>query len=162
LDFLAGSTTSFDTDFGEPLVVLPDGKVTCRICGRTLSNATSGKRHYINSHQPNLAATCKVCKKTFKNMQTMKGHMKRDHGISQKMMKAAVVRSATVGVILDEHNNDIIMIKQNNSENDYDDETLPLPIIEQQHQEEISQDNIIDDEEISQHDIIYDEMNQTV
>jgi hypothetical protein len=62
----------------------PDGKVTCLICGKTLSNSGAGKRHYINTHQPAEQAMCNICEKTYKNMHTMKVHIKRDHGMTYK------------------------------------------------------------------------------
>ena len=74
----------------DSFAILPDGKVTCLICTKTLSNFTSARRHYKTSHQPTEASKCSVCEKTYKNTQTMKAHMKRDHKISQKMLKAGV------------------------------------------------------------------------
>ena len=103
-----------DAEIGpDALAVLPDGKVECMICSKTLSNATSGRRHYLNSHQPTEAAKCSVCQKTYKNMQTMKAHMKRDHNISQKMMKAArssiIITEPNVVISTNEDNDETLL-----------------------------------------------------
>merc|ERR1711862_563242 len=76
-----------DDFLGGCLISTGDGKVQCVPCGKILSHYTSARRHYINTHT-NLSesATCHLCMRTYKNSQTMKSHMKRDHGISQKMI----------------------------------------------------------------------------
>ena len=77
---------SADEILGDFLISIGDGKVQCAPCGKVLSHYTSARRHYINTHLPSQSATCHLCLKSYKNTQTMKAHMKRDHGISQKMI----------------------------------------------------------------------------
>ena len=78
---------SADDFLGDYLISLGgDGKVQCAPCGKVLSHYTSARRHYINTHLPSESATCHLCSRTYKNSQTMKAHMKRDHGVSQRMI----------------------------------------------------------------------------
>ena len=42
------------------LAPLPEGRVACLKCGKTLSSIQNGKRHYATSHQPNKPETCKI------------------------------------------------------------------------------------------------------
>ena len=69
------------------LAALPDGRVTCLLCGKTLSNVNNGKRHYKSAHQPNEPARCRVCKKLCKNKQARDMHLRRDHGLTPKLMR---------------------------------------------------------------------------
>ena len=78
-----------EEDEGEAgaLVALPDGRVTCLKCGKTLSNVHNGKRHFQTTHQPNQPARCKVCKKLCKNKQSRDAHLRITHGLTPKQMK---------------------------------------------------------------------------
>ena len=49
------------------LAQLPEGRVACLKCGKTLSNIQNGRRHYATSHQPNKPESCFICKKLCKN-----------------------------------------------------------------------------------------------
>ena len=72
------------------LAKLPDGKVACLKCGKTLSSIFNAKRHYATSHQPNKAAKCKFCGKICKNTLAREAHMRRIHGVTPAMMKNVI------------------------------------------------------------------------
>lgn len=69
------------------LAPLPEGKVACLKCGKTLSNAASGKRHYALSHQPNQPVRCNICKKVCKNKIALNTHLRNIHKVTPAMMK---------------------------------------------------------------------------
>ena len=72
------------------LAPLPDGKVACLKCGKTLSNVQNGKRHYATSHQPNKPEKCNICKKMCKNAQARDAHLRSAHGVTPAMMKKVI------------------------------------------------------------------------
>jgi len=82
-----GGDKDLEEDQGAGLAQLPDGRVTCLICGKTLSNVANGKRHYSTSHQPNQPARCKICKKLCKNKQSRDAHLRQSHGLTPKLMR---------------------------------------------------------------------------
>ena len=69
------------------LAPLPEGKVACLKCGKTLFNAASGKRHYALSHQPNQPVRCNICKKVCKNQIALNTHLRSIHKVTPAMMK---------------------------------------------------------------------------
>ena len=77
------------------LAPLPDGKVTCLKCGKTLYNAVSGKRHYASRHQPNEPMECTICNKMLKNLQARNQHLRQMHGITTAMMKNEILPPPT-------------------------------------------------------------------
>ena len=91
-------TTGFETidldesqeeqeDENAGLASLPDGRVTCLKCGKTLSCDSSARRHYQLYHLSNQPATCPVCKKVFKNRLYRGDHLRKAHNISAYAMK---------------------------------------------------------------------------
>ena len=77
------------------LAKLPDGKVTCLVCGTTLSCLASGNRHYVLKHQDNQPAKCKLCHKDFKNQMYRDRHYAKIHGISSEAMKNTIKPPST-------------------------------------------------------------------
>ena len=86
--FIAGfeDGTSEDLRFEH----LPDGRVTCLQCGKTLFQLQNAKRHYSTYHQINPPAKCKLCGKICKNELAREAHMRRVHGITPAMMRNAI------------------------------------------------------------------------
>mgnify|MGYP001456892660 CR=1 FL=1 len=78
------------TDDQLGLAPLPDGKVTCLKCGKTLSNKGSGQRHYATSHQPNQPVRCNICQKVCKNRLAYEAHLRQMHGVTVAMMKNVI------------------------------------------------------------------------
>ena len=72
------------------LAPLPEGKVACLKCGKTLINEASGKRHYASSHQPNQPVKCNICKKVYKNKTTRDQHLRQFHGVTSAMMRNVI------------------------------------------------------------------------
>ena len=72
------------------LAQLPDGRVTCLRCCKTLSTVASGRRHYAAHHQPNQPERCRLCKKMCKNRQSLHQHLRQIHGVTTKMMQNVI------------------------------------------------------------------------
>ena len=81
----ASTEEAFEDEGG--LAALPDGRVTCLVCGKTLSQLANAKRHYKSAHQPNQPARCRVCKKLCKNKQARDMHLRRAHDLTPKLMR---------------------------------------------------------------------------
>ncbi len=74
----------------EGLAPNSNGGVTCLKCGKVLSNVANGRRHYNTVHQFNMPEKCTICKTVCKNKQALEMHMRRNHGITPKMMKNVI------------------------------------------------------------------------
>jgi len=72
------------------LVKLPDGKVKCLKCDKTLSCLSSGNRHYATNHQEGIEVRCKICKKECKNKFAYQAHVRNNHGVSLKDLKNVI------------------------------------------------------------------------
>ena len=66
---------------------MPDGRVTCLMCGKILSAEQSAYRHYKLFHIANIPVKCPVCKKVFKNKVSQETHTRRFHNLSAYAMK---------------------------------------------------------------------------
>ena len=69
---------------------MPDGRVTCLICGKELATVQSGTRHYALKHQDNQPANCQICKKEFKNKLYRDDHYRKTHKLSATVMKNTI------------------------------------------------------------------------
>ena len=72
------------------LAQLPDGRVTCLVCGKELGSLRSGNRHYALAHQVNQPAKCQICKKEFKNKLYRDDHYRKKHNLSSTIMKNTI------------------------------------------------------------------------
>ena len=80
-------------NYEEGLAGTADGRVACLKCFQTFSNMSNGERHYKSKHLGLVKVQCKICQRTFKNIYSHNEHLRQTHGLSQTMLKKAVVPS---------------------------------------------------------------------
>ena len=69
-------------DLNDNILLQPDGKAFCQICGIILSNMWIGKRHFSRKHQQNVPHSCQICNRSFKNKESRNQHQRSAHKMS--------------------------------------------------------------------------------
>ena len=70
----------------EELSEEPTGKVLCKICGRTYSKKTNGRRHIKDAHTAGENVECQICGKQYSNRRYRNDHYRTAHKIKIKEM----------------------------------------------------------------------------
>ena len=86
-----------------------EGQHHCMTCGYKSQYRWNVVTHYKLKHLPQKPTPCHICKQVFRNPLYRDNHLKRDHGISKGLMKAARSHSEVPPSYPEEDN---FMIKQ--------------------------------------------------
>ena len=75
-------SVSWQDSLNDNILLQPDGKAFCQICGIILSNMRIGKRHFSRKHQQNVPHSCQICNRSFKNKESRNQHQRSAHKMS--------------------------------------------------------------------------------
>ena len=64
----------------------PSGKVLCKICGKTYSKKTNGRRHIKDAHVEHQQVECQICHKRYRNRRYRNDHYRTAHKIQISQM----------------------------------------------------------------------------
>ena len=74
------------------VVQMDDGQGRCLVCSKSFCNIYKAKRHYKEVHcSTGVPVSCKLCSSQFSAQRYVDEHMKRNHGISKKMLANMIV-----------------------------------------------------------------------
>jgi len=68
----------------------PSGKVLCKICGKTYSKKTNGRRHIKDAHVEHQQVECQICHKRYRNRRYRNDHYRTAHKIQISQMPALI------------------------------------------------------------------------